>query len=679
VVPSASDSTPEDRAGNSARFSFAPWAACGLLALMALLAWGAARRESVTFDEVAHLGAGVSYIQRLDLRLNEEHPPLAKILAAAPLVLRGVYADYGHVSWTNSFKFLPNAFLGEWIFGEWLLARWNDPVRTVAWARFPMLLLTLALGGMIFVYGRKLGGDWGGLLALSAYASAPVFVVFGPLVLTDVAVTLFCLVTIWQFAELWRQPSRPAAVRFGLCLAAALLTKFSSGLLFFAFGAFALSTRFLGVPGEAAAPGEAPARDKAALRAWRRARWRWTLKGVALAAAVVYCFYFVFSLGQSTDALYLLGHGDAWVPVRRLLMPPWLYLRGLLFFALTSVRPTFILGRGYSHGVWFYFPLLLMLKSPLGFLGLLALLPALAVARRRRPRPRSVVPPALAFHWRVIWVSLVVFAAACMMSGMTISLRHFSIPIVLLMLMLALIPRMIQNLAQGARQWARAAAALAVLFAASSWVCMARAYPYFFPYFNALTWSHPIYWWASDSNVDWNQSLPEVRQFAEQHRLKSLLLDPYGETDPTITVPQARFWDCQQPQPEDGGQWAVISSNVILDAQNCAWLMQYPHEMLAGGSLWAVRLPSPIPDAGAPGGPPPPSQRKTFLGMPEDSRATNIELFRHPDQLPPLCKRVEEQMREYFQKKGWGRAGSAGPPGPSPGTAEGSGAAQQTP
>src|SRR2546423_11045627 len=59
-------------------------AVSALLALMALLAGGAARRESITVDEVAHTGAGVSYLQKLDMRMNEEHPPLAK-LAALPL------------------------------------------------------------------------------------------------------------------------------------------------------------------------------------------------------------------------------------------------------------------------------------------------------------------------------------------------------------------------------------------------------------------------------------------------------------------------------------------------------------------------------------------------------------------------------------------------------------------
>ena len=148
---------------------------------MGFLAGGAALRESVTFDEVAHIGAGVSYWQKLDLRFNEEHPPLAKVIAAIPLILRGTRADYSHISWTNSTKFLPHAFLGEWVFGEWLLTRWNDPVRTLAWARLPMLLLTLTLGWLVFVYARKMGGDWGGLLSLSAYVSTPTFHCFRPI------------------------------------------------------------------------------------------------------------------------------------------------------------------------------------------------------------------------------------------------------------------------------------------------------------------------------------------------------------------------------------------------------------------------------------------------------------------------------------------------------------------
>ncbi len=125
-----------------------------LLLFMAILAGGAALRESVTVDEVAHIGAGVSYLQKFDLRLNEEHPPLAKILAALPLVLRGTRVDYSHISWTISHNFFA-AFLAEWVFGEYVLAKWNDPVSTLAWARLPMLLLTLVLGLVVYLYARS--------------------------------------------------------------------------------------------------------------------------------------------------------------------------------------------------------------------------------------------------------------------------------------------------------------------------------------------------------------------------------------------------------------------------------------------------------------------------------------------------------------------------------------------
>lgn len=148
-----------------------------LLAVMAVLAGGAALRESVTVDEVAHIGAGVSYLQKLDLRMNAEYPPLPKVLAALHLVLPGVRADYSHISWTFSEKFFPE-YLRQWVFGEWLLEKWNEPKTVLAWARLPMLLLTLALGWVVHACGRRLGGAWGGLLCLSVYVSTPAFLTF---------------------------------------------------------------------------------------------------------------------------------------------------------------------------------------------------------------------------------------------------------------------------------------------------------------------------------------------------------------------------------------------------------------------------------------------------------------------------------------------------------------------
>jgi 4-amino-4-deoxy-L-arabinose transferase-like glycosyltransferase len=611
---------------------------------MALLAGGAARRESITIDEVAHIGAGVSYLQKLDMRMNEEHPPLAKALAAVPLVVRGVHADYSHVSWTFSAG-LFKQFFGEWVFGHWVIARWNDPVATVFWARLPMLFLTLVLGIVLFVYGSRLGDPWGGLLCLCAYATMPVMLTFGPLVLTDMAITLFAVLTVWAFASMWLSPSRGTVLRFGLSLSGALLSKFSAGLLFFCFAAFILSLRWRPAP-------EQPA-DKAELRAWRRIRW-WSLtKGILFAALVVYAVYFVLSWNESSDSLSFLGHNAAVLLLRRVLMPPWIYLRGLALFAITGKPPSFILGHSYPHGVWFYFPVLFLLKSPLAFLLLLLLALMVSLVAKVRRVQLAVVSKGLELHWRAVWVSLAVFTGACILSRMQFSIRHFSVPLALLMLLLAPLPRTLESLRRSAWPAARALVWLTVALALASVVTAVRAYPYYLPFLNSLSAGRPGYALVGDSNLDWNQALPDVEDFVQQHGLKRVLLDEYGFSEPGMYVPESQFWNCQQPASEDGGQWAVVSANLIEDAHNCPWLLRVPHEPLAGGSMYAFQLPAVVPPAGTPGGPPLPEEYHQFGGqpIPGDLRLLFLSCIRDPQQLQPTWDRMTATMQAEMEKR----------------------------
>jgi len=607
-----------------------------LLAFMAVLAGGAARRESVTVDEVSHIGAGVSYLQRLDLRMNPEHPPLAKVLAAIPLVLRGVRADYNHISWTISDKFFP-AYMGQWVFGEWLLDKWNDPKAVLMWARLPMLLLTLVLGCAIHVFAKRFGGAGGGLLCLAAYASMPAFLTFGPLVHTDIAMALFSLFALWTFAEVWWEPSRKSVLFFGLSLAGALLSKFTAGVLFFAFVAFALSLRLRAVPGQP--------EGKAEARAWRRTRWRATLMGILCAALIVYVFYAVFSWHQPTTALYRLGTGPVALFFRRLLLPPVLYLRGVFWVLLTGRRPTFILGQSYPHGVWFYFPVVFALKSTLAFLILLLLSLLIALGSKWRGGTSvPAIPSQQATHWRLLWVSMLVFTGVCMLSPLDISIRHFSVPLVLLILLLAPVPRMLGGLSMGS-------VAVAAL-AAGCLVTAVRAYPYYFPFINSLSMGRPAYTLVNDSNVDWNQSLPEVKRFAEQHGLQRIALDEYGFSDPTVFVPQAQVWNCQTPGPDDAGHWVALSAGMILDGHNCGWLMQYPHEALAGGSMYAVHLHARIPAPGSPGGPPLPSAFREFGGAPFDMRGFFAHLNQHPDDIPRALEWMQTAFRSFEKPQG---------------------------
>jgi hypothetical protein len=138
-----------------------------------------------------------------------------------------------------------------------------------------------------------------------------------------------------------------------------------------------------------------------------------------------------------------------------------------------------------------------------------------------------------------------------------------------------------------------------------------------------------------------------VERFTRQHGLKDVPLDMYGFSDSTAFVPQSRLWDCQAPSAADAGQWAVLSANMILDGHNCEWLMRYPHEPLAGGSMFAVQLPATIPPAGAPGGPPPVAARRIFLGLPFEMRQLFQGLVRRPEDIP----KVLADMRATWEKQ----------------------------
>ena len=628
-----------------------------LLALMAVLSGGAARRESIAIDEVAHIGAGVSYLQKLDLRMNPEHPPLAKVLAAIPLVLRGVRADYSDISWSISGRGWGN-MLGEWSWGHTLTLIWNDRYSTVLWARVPMLLLTLLLGVLVYRYASELGGSWGGLLCLAAYVTTPAFLVFGPLVLTDVAITFVSLLTLWSFAELWRAPSRATLIPFGLLLGTSFLTKFSSGFLLFAFVAYRLSLRLAPLP-------EMPT-DREELRAWRRLRGRYLWKGILISAVTVYVAYLILSWNQPSDPMQLfgtsdglrfLGHGTAALVLRRLLMPPLIYFRGLMFFAMSLNRTSFVLGHFYTHGVWFFFPILFLLKSTLAFLLMLVLAIPVALIARRKAGDASVIPAEKRFQWRAVWVFLLVFVAFCMLSRMTISIRHFTIPIVLLILLLAPLPRALEFLLKKGWPAARLGMVAYAGLALFSVVTVVRQYPHFFPFVNSLAFGRPAYSLVSDSNLDWNQALPEVEEYVQQHGLSRVLLDEYGMNDPNVYVPQAQFWNCQSPSPSDGGQLAVISADMIEDAHNCVWLLHYPHEAIAAGGMYAFQLPAVIPPVGDPAGPPPPSAFHYF-GMPSpdgssvtDARLIFLKCLRDPNQIQPTMDNMMAQYEAEMAKR----------------------------
>jgi hypothetical protein len=191
---------------------------------------------------------------------------------------------------------------------------------------------------------------------------------------------------------------------------------------------------------------------------------------------------------------------------------------------------------------------------------------------------------------------------------------------------------------------ASAGQCVTIALAVASLVTAVLAYPNYFPFFNILSRGKPGYLLVNDSNLDWNQAMPKVEEFVQQHELKQILLDDYSFSEVTAYVPEAQIWSCQQPSPSDGGRWAVVSASSIVDGHNCFWIMKYPHEVLAGGSVYAIQLPQVIPAAGTPGGPPLPADYRYMGGVTTfDTRTLFLGLILDPQQLQPFMDKMQAQ------------------------------------
>ncbi len=176
---------------------------------------------SATSDEAVHLASGYSYWVTRDFRMNPEHPPLAKLIAALPLLVLQPKLDTSIRVWTTP---------SQYEFGFDFIYR-NNADRLLFWGRCAMIALAAFGAAITFRWSRDLFGPAAALLALGLYAFSPNILAHGMLITTDVPVAVFSLLTLYLF---WLQGSRAtwrSSLATGLALGAAMSSKYSGALL----------------------------------------------------------------------------------------------------------------------------------------------------------------------------------------------------------------------------------------------------------------------------------------------------------------------------------------------------------------------------------------------------------------------------------------------------------------
>lgn len=460
------------------------------------------RQESPSWDEGDHIFSGYMNWKAGEYTLNPEHPPLVKLVATLPLLPLDL-----KVPPRQGRYFKSEAYYG----GRELIFR-NDPKYGGHYTSDTLLfrvhmaasVFALTLAVLLFLATSEMFGATAGLIALTLFVFDPTILANAPFVATDTGAACGFFAAVYTFYRFVKFMSWRRTAVCGLAVGLALTTKHSAVLLapiFLILAAGELAGRWK-------LHRKWPARD--ALRMFR---------GMAVVAAIaifivwaVYSFRYAMhptgleipSLANQMEALSpLMRHAITFCANHHLL--PESYLYGLVdVLRVGNFTTTYIFGKVYEHGQWFYFPALLSLKWSVGLLGLLALA-IYAFATRRVQRPREVFFLAL---------PAVFYLAVAMAGPLNIGVRH----------VLPVFPLVFALAAGGAawlihqrKVWIYPVAALLLWHVVDS----VRTFPNYVPYANTL-WGGPsktnLYF--SDSATDWAQQLKWVKEWTDAHNVK---------------------------------------------------------------------------------------------------------------------------------------------------------------
>ena len=478
-------------------------------------------RKSATFDEVAHLPAGYSYLATRSIRINPQHPPLIKEICALPLLFMGVRMPVDPETLRNT----PVSLTYQWGFGKRFLYQQGErnADRILFWGRVPAVLLSLGLAALVMIWAGRLWGGSAALLALFLYVFDPTITAHAQLVTTDVGLAFFATLFLFALRRYVGKPSGGRLLLSGAALGLALGAKFSAVILIPVAALLAALAAWKG-GGAGESAGKAPERGRPGREARRaggpaahspadgrarRGRVLASLGAVGLmlliSFAVVWALYFF-----PTDPLFYLRGMEA---VNRDHDP------GYLPYLLGEVKP----------GGWrTYLLIAYLVKTPIPFLLLLGA-SAVFFLRGRRSGwldEAFLILPALAFF------------AGYSFTADNLGVRYL-IPCLPFLFIFA---SRLSPQAASAGRWARTALAAALV-----WILVefAAVWPDHLSYFNEITGVPPRgVEWLDDSNLDWGQGLIQLRDYLQERPPGDFRFCYFGSGEPayygirgrTITV-----------------------------------------------------------------------------------------------------------------------------------------------
>jgi len=468
-------------------------------------------QKGLFIDDSMHMPAGYSYLLTHDYRLNQEHPPLVKLLSGLGLWRVHPSFPFDSPGWQQAAT-PEDPQDGMTRIEEAFFDRNAQQFEQIAfYGRLPMLIIPLLLLFAIWWFTRQLFGPVAALVAVLLAGTEPNIIGNSIVVQNDVASALALLVFVMAVKFFVTDGTAPAAraLVLGGALGVALVTKYSLVIL-------------------------APV-SVVIVIVWATTqliRKKSTALQVLFSLAVVFAIAWVILIAfyafhvdridadeSSKVAGWFYLTGSATAALRRFLMwlPPLLpryFVYGIDMVVSDSRqgRPAFLLGAVSAKGWWYYFPVAFVLKTTIPFLlsSVCGLVLALVnVFRSKRYVLLYVVLPG------------VLYLALAMTSHLNIGVRH-ALPVFPFAAILgagfvcAVVEFVLER--SGLKQRRVLAVALAILALAPPLVIAVSTYPNYLTYFSPLAGGEKGRWEKlSDSNVETGQEVKTLALYLKAH------------------------------------------------------------------------------------------------------------------------------------------------------------------
>ena len=531
-----------------------------LLALFAVQAITSLRAKSVTTDEIMYIAAGWYHLSTGRFDFNMTNPAFPKWYAALGLLplqpdlpaFEGPPGDLSLVEqwhWSRTFMYENRV----------------DADTMLLYARLPVVLLGLVLGGYVFAFAARLYGDRCGVLALFLYALSPNILAHTRLGTLDLPVAAFLFLFVHHFSGYLEKPRYRSLFASGAMLGASVLCKTTGAFALVAAGAV-LALLVVRGRGEGIHPGLPFVRrlDPARVRARQLVSYTGAVGCMGLVALLTLdAGYFgrelfePFVEDRDHSAIFARLPVDTPlvrdVTTRLLELPvPWPKAFSEVVKAQASLVSTgntlYLAGETSREGWWYLMPFAVLVKTPLALFVLLLL--GLG-AWRAAGRPRTAELLGLAN----VAIVLLLFSY---LRNVAVGLRY----------VLPIYPFLHVFAARFIERRPAPLTAMAGGLALCWYVYAALAiHPHYLSHFNELVGGPEHgYEYLADSHLDWGQDLKALKAYLDAEQIDRIRLAYFGSGDARYYGIDYEYLPSVGLNPKDGGHWWYEADTAELPA-----------------------------------------------------------------------------------------------------------------